>query len=142
MSLLALRPDFVSRHWEEIRDTISVALPPTGLTEGINLNKLLERILSGGMTCWCVIGKDKIVQGFVVTQISVDYATDTRNLLVYCVSGNFTGDVWSESFETLCTFAKAKDCKRIASFTPNKASLYMAAQLGFNVETRYVYKDI
>ncbi len=140
--LLALRPDFVSEHWDEIREELEKALPPVGICDGMSMNRILERILVGGLTCWCVAGSDKKIQGFLLTYVSEDYCTGTKTLILYASTGEFTADVWVDGVDVITKYAKYRECRRIGAYTSNRASLYMAKRFGANIDTRYFYLEV
>jgi hypothetical protein len=140
--LLAMRPDFVALHWDEIGNTIGAALPPTGLNEGMCMNKLLERILAGKVTCWTVTDVNKVIQGFLLTYISEDYCTEIKSLHLYALSGNFTGVEYEDAWKTLLIYAKSKGCRRISGMTAERLMIMRAKMFNWNVDYTYMYKEV
>lgn len=140
--LIELRPEFVAAHWDEIKSEVGKALPPVGLNTGMSMNRLLEHIMAGAVLCWAIVGSDKMVQGFLLTQFMEDYCTGTRSLLIYALAGNFTADVWERDAEQIYKFAQGTHCKLITAYTNNRAVLVEAGRLGFNIDYRFIYKEV
>ncbi|MFA5379675.1 MAG: hypothetical protein WC455_28210 [Dehalococcoidia bacterium] len=140
--LIELRPEFVAKHWEEIKVEIGKALPPTGINSGISMNKLLERVMVGAVVCWAAVGEDKVVQGFLMTQHIEDYCTGTRSLLLYALSGAFTQDVWDVAADQLYKYAKGTGCKFISAYTKERSVVIEAKGYGFDTDYRFIYKEV
>lgn len=140
--ILAMRPDFVAQHWDEIREVIGTALPPTGLNEGMSMNNVLETILSGGAVCWTGAGADNVIQGFLITTISTDYCTGIKSLHLYALAGNFTGDVYEEAWGIFIKYAKEKGCRRISGMSKDPMMLMRAKMFNWNTEWHYLYKEV
>lgn len=140
--ILAMRPDFVATHWNEIKETISPALPPTGITDGMSLNHVLETILSGNATCWVILGDDKIIQGFLITLVSIDYCTKTKSLHLYALAGNFTGTVYEDAWAVLINYARSIGCQRISGMTADPMMVSRAKMFNWDTSWRYMFKEV
>lgn len=140
--LIELRPEFVAKHWDEIKEQVGRALPPIGVNRGISMVRLLERIMAGFVICWAVVGEDKLVQGFLITEHLEDYCTGTRTLLLYALAGDFTQDVWASGAEQLLAYAKGTGCAYISAYTKNRAALMEARMLGFDTDYHFIYREV
>lgn len=140
--LIALRPDFVATHWEEIAHYVGQGLPPIGLNEGMAMNKVLERILTGNLTCWIVVSRDKVVEGVLLTCTSEDYTTGTKTLLLYALAGNLSDESWEDGYATLVKHARGHGCRLLGAYTENERVLEMSRKYNFNTDVRYIYLEV
>lgn len=140
--LIALRPEFVAAHWDEISSYVGTSLPPVGLNEGMALSRVLERILTGNLTCWLVVSKDKVVEGVLLTCTSEDFTTGTKTLLLYALAGDISDESWEEGYVTLVKHARAHMCRLLGAYTENERVLEMSRKYNFNTNVRYIFLEV
>ena len=140
--LVALRPEFVAKHWGEIGSEFGRAMPPVGINSGFAINVLLERILSGEVTVWIVTDSEGVVKGFIATIVTVDRCTDTKSLLIYILVGDLTIELWRDGSETLREYAKSRGCVFINGFCKNRGELVILKSLGADIEYRLVTWEV
>ncbi len=122
--LVKLLPDDITKHWDEISEAISKALPPfTKRTRG-RMNSILASLLSGKMHCWVVTEYNKdnditILYALATTEITIDPVSYTKNLLIFSLYAfqPVPFKLWEDGFDTLSKFAKVHECDNILAFT-------------------------
>jgi hypothetical protein len=131
----------VGNQWPRIKEAIEKSLPPIVGEGSDKLNRILEVLLTGEMQCWAAVRIDKVNPiGFVLTTISADYCSGTKNLLVYCVYAYETtiADDWVEGLQGLSKYAKSVGCSSITGFSDNEKILNIIHKFGGNTEYRFI----
>lgn len=140
--IIALRPDYVSEHWEEVSMYVKEAIPPIGINTGASMNIVLERILSGKIICWLLVNTQKIIEGFLLTCINEDFCTGAKTVLLYALAGDFSRESWIDGFFTIHTYAKGLGCKYIAAYSTNPTIINIAKSFNWNTDTKYIYLEV
>jgi len=141
--LTKLLPDQISSFWDVIRYAIENSLPPIAGESPDKMKKILMSLLSGKMQCWAsyeISEKRRILEGIVVTRISYDDASDTRNLLIYCLySYERVGySNWTSGLKTLVKFAESRNCERIIAYTSEPGVIELVKKLKGDVSYTFV----
>ena len=141
--LIKLLPDQVNRHWEPIRYALLVSLPPTARVD--RENNILKALLSGEMDAW-VATRDARPVGVLVTTLTMDGASETKNLLVYALASLdetiLPDDVWLEGIEQLRKYAESKGCHRIIGYTESSRIAQMIQKVGGQARYTFVSVDV
>ena len=140
--LTKLLPDQVSNFWDIIKYAIEESLPPIVGEHPDKMNHILSSILCGKTTCWASYRKEEektVFEGICLSKIIYDDASDTRNLLLYCVYGyeKTYDEAWQEAFLTVAKYAKSHNCNEVVAYT-DVPYLIEKAKL-FGGDTSYTY---
>jgi len=140
--LTKLMPDQISNFWDIIKYAIEESLPPTVDESSNKMNNILSALLCGKAQCWA--SYDKIedgnkFEGLVVTRITYDDVSDTKNLLIYCLYGYETVSKsnWLSGFKSLVKFAIGQGCNQIIGYSDVSLILKLVKHLGG--ETKYTF---
>jgi uncharacterized protein YbjQ (UPF0145 family) len=106
-----------------------VAVTPEGM------NKIFEAMLRDDMQTWVLSapeGGAQVVYAVLTTSVLVDPASNSRNLVIYSLSGykTITKALYEEGVEGLKEYAKAKGCASIIAYTSVPAVERIAMVLG------------
>ena len=149
--LVKLLPDQISRYWQVISHAIEVAAPPIVHCSPNRMNNILQALLEDRMQCWLITepNEDKGISilGLVVTTVTEDYCSGTKNLLVYALYSYsdrlIPKATWEDFYETLKKFGKSQGCCQIAGYTNNPAIIRIVRDiLKGNTEYRLVRLEI
>lgn len=140
--LTKLLPDQVSKFWDVIKYAIEESLPPIVGESPNKMNNILTSILVNKTNCWVSYhkkGENKVFEGVVLTRILYDDASETRNLLIYCIYGYENSKVssWTDALTALLKYSKKKRCAQIVAYTDNEKLLKMVSHL--NGISRYSF---
>ncbi len=140
--LTRLLPDQISQFWDVIKYAIEQSLPPIAGEGPDKMNKILTSLLSGRSDCWAsytVNGDQRRFEGIVITKITHDDVSDTKNLLIYCLYGYEMVDKssWTSGFKSLVKYASSQGCHRIIGYTDVPFITKTVEKLGG--ETRYTF---
>ena len=120
--LTRLLPDQISQYWDIIKYAVEQSLPPIAGEGPDKMNKILTSLISGESECWASYttdGEQRRFEGIVITKITLDDVSNTKNLLIYCLYGYEMVDKssWTSGFKSLVKYADSKDCHRIIGYT-------------------------
>lgn len=145
--LIRLTPDQISAGWDSISEGIFRVVPILADGTGeAGLNNILRQLMAEEMQVWFIFNdkEDKKVRGVLTTKVMEELGTRERYLRIYTLSGSkvFKDGLFEELHKSLISFAKEQGCGRLVAFS-NKADIVKAvAQLGYNVDTRVLSKEI
>jgi len=140
--LTKLMPDQISNFWDIIKYAIEESLPPIVGESPDKMNKILAALLCGKAQCWTSYDKtegENKFEGIVVTRVTYDDVSDTKNLLIYCLYGYETVNKsnWLSGFKTLVKFAIGQGCSQIVGYSDVPLILKMVERL--KGETKYTF---
>jgi len=139
--LVRFFPHQVAEHWESIlKEAIRAGLPPIAGESDEKMNNVLKNILIGNLQCWVsYLPESNIPNGVVCTKIAVDDISETRSLLIYCLSSfdKTMQETWESGIETLCKFGAGNGCEMGYAYSNVPGILNIARRLG--AETEYTY---
>jgi hypothetical protein len=140
--LTRLLPEQVAKFWDIIKYAVEQSLPPIAGDHPDKMNRILSSILSSKTECWASYRKENdttIFEGIAVTKIIYDEASDTRNLLLYCVYGYESVDKesWDEAFITLVKYAKSRNCNDVIAYSDIPEIIKRAKAVGG--EAKYTF---
>ncbi len=119
--LVRLLSENISDNWDVIRYSLSESIPPTIALNETVLNNILIALLAGEMHCWVSYKdwKNGEIEGVMTTQIIVDLASKTKNLLIYSAFAYNTTNkrTWIEGLEAVNRFADVFGCESIIGYT-------------------------
>lgn len=139
--LTKLLPDQISKFWTVISHAVQQSLPPTVGENPDKLNRILSAALAGKVDVWASYEKGDAnrFEGLVLTRILYDDASDTRNLLLYCVYGydKVSNESWANGFRALVKYANGIGCQQIIAYTDVPYLVELAKRLGG--EAKYTF---
>jgi len=140
--LTKLLPDQVAKFWDIIKYAVEESLPPIVGEHPDKINRILSSILCGKTDCWASYRKEEnntIFEGIALTRILFDDASNTRNLLLYCIYGYEKVDKssWDEDFMMLIKYAKAHKCNDIIAYSDIPEMIKRAIAIGG--EAKYTF---
>jgi hypothetical protein len=141
--LTKLLPDQISKFWPIIKYAVEESLPPTVGEHSDKMNRVLSAMLCGKLEVWALYKKKEDVVKFeaiLVTQFLYDEASNTKNLLLYCLYGYsvISQDSWSEGFEALYKYAKAEGCGEIVAYSANDNVIDEAKSFGADTSFTFI----
>ena len=133
--LTRLLPDQISKFWDVIKYAIEQSLPPIVGEHPDKMNRILSAALSGRVDVWASYEKleNSIrFEGIAVTKMIYDDASDTKNLLVYCMYGydKIDDNSWVRDLEAVARYAASKNCAQIIGYTDVPYIVELAKELG------------
>ena len=140
-------PDQIANFWDVIKYAVEESLPPIVGDHPDRMNRILASLLCGKTECWASYNKNESsirFEGIVLTKIIYDDASDTRNLLMYCLYGyeDVNKESWFEGVGILAKYAKSKKCSKITAYTEIPYMIDMAKMLGGEAKYTFVSFDI
>ena len=142
--LLKLLPEQVSKWWDELREGIELALPPTVGSRPDRMNVLLASILDGELTCWASYRKSldspSDLIAIVLTTFTFDYISGTKNLMIYCLYAikDTVPQDWADGVKDLSLVARSEKCNRIIGFTKLDYICKIVQSLGGDADQRFI----
>jgi len=139
-----MTPDQISTHWEELSKGFSRAIPPHAGGGTQLMVNLLENCISGRMQVWAWT-EGEVMQGAVLTTITTDPGTFTRNLYIYALyskEGRTPQSVWNEGYEVLGIFAKVNKCYAVTAFSDIEGMEGLTKLVGMKPFMTLYYKEI
>ena len=138
-----LLPEQVAKFWNVIKYAIEQSLPPTVGDHPDKMNRILSATLSGKILVWASYSNRKF-RGIVLTKTVYDDASDTKNLLVYCMYGyaGFSKDSWIEGLRSLTKYAESKGFSRIIAYTDVDDIVSIVNRLGGETRYRLISFDV
>jgi hypothetical protein len=145
--LTKLLPDQISNFWDVIKYSVEGSLPPIVGDHPDRMNRILSSLLCGKSECWASYNRqDKGIkfEGIVLTKMIYDDASDTRNLLIYCLYGyeDVNKESWLDGIKALTKYAKSKKCNQIIAYTEYGYLVNIAKSLGGNAKHTLVTFDV
>ena len=141
--LIKLTTDQIAELWDIIKYAIENSLPPIAGEGPDKINNIFESLLVGTHQCWMSYTMEeeevKKLQSIVVTTVTHDSASDTKNLLIYTMFGyRFISDKeWADGFKVLAKYAKSEKCQRIVAYSSEPRVIKMAELVGG--ESKYTF---
>lgn len=138
-----LIPEQISTFWPIIKYAIEESLPPLAGEHPDKMNRMLAAMLSGKLDVWISYKKEDMkFEAVLVTQFLYDDASNTMNLLLYCLYGYSTiaSDSWKEGLEAMYKYAKAKGCHSIIAYSANPDIIEKAKE--YKADTSYTFISI
>jgi len=141
--LVMLLPGQIPDRWEMIKFGVERALLPTVDVTPEVINNILMSLLDGSAQCWVeyrVEGEKSIVYGLLITTVTEDFLSGTRNLLIYALFGTRPIDdiIWVEGLETLTKFARFNRCKKVTAYSNVERIEEIVESLGGKVEWKFI----
>ncbi len=138
--IIRLEPEQISAFWDIFKFGIANSARTDLILNGDSLNNTLKNLLSGQSQAWLVFedtkeGRD--VLGIVVSYISIDSVSETRNLIIYALYGFKPADdsIWLDGIEKLRLFAEANRCQNLIGYTTSE--LLQSKLEKFNFKTTF-----
>lgn len=145
--LLQLTPNQVTAHWDEIKEHLQYALAPQMEVNEKALNRILRGLVSGTSQAWIIVGDEddcRTIYAMGLTCFSTEMATDTKNLLIYSLSGyrHIPENLWVGALAHIKAFAKSNGCFRVIAFTQVSRIVDIAKVVGGDTATRLIYWEV
>jgi len=145
--ILRLLPEQVSKFWDVIKYAVEESLPPIVGDHPDKINRILSSALSGKIEVWASYTKNEgalTLGGIALTKMLYDDASDTRNLLIYCIYGygDISNDIWIKGFETLAKYAKSRKCLQMIAYSNLPNIISLAKRLGGETDYTFISFDL
>jgi len=136
MALTKMSDEEVGENWHIIRRAIKNSALPTADTGEDKMKNILDALLRGFAVCW-VDGKASAPTTVIVTSISEEEISGTKNLLIYCAHAflRLDSSVYLDMVRTLGSYAKGVQCDNVIAYVHNKKLVKLLKQYG--AETNY-----
>lgn len=141
--LTKLLPDQIAKFWHIIKYAVEESLPPTVGEHPDKLNRILAACLDGDLEVWASYQRnveETLFEGIVVTMMTVDRASNTKNLLIYCLYGyvDVSPSSWIDGFQALTKYARSKGCSRVVGYTSVPFIIDKVKELGGEAEYTFI----
>lgn len=134
MQLIKLLPEQVMNHWDQIRASMELALPPHVVQDSDSMLQVQQQLLVGELECWLAIEdlKSNVIYGIMTTQFVFDQISNCKNLLVYSITtiAEHPQEMWEFATEKMLNYARAKECHNIIAYSNNAHMISIAERLG------------
>lgn len=142
-----LTPEQVTNLWEDIKEHLIASLPPSVSRNAKALNRILEAHIKDTVQTWTIyeqVEDRKVLYGLITTAFSNDFASDTKSLIIYGLTGyrNITEELYLNGFETMKQFAKEQGCKFIIAYSKVPRVVQVSKVLGANVDTTFIQWEV
>jgi len=141
--LTKLLPDQVAKFWPIIKYAVEESLPPIVGEHPDKMNRILSAALRGDLDVWASYDREyNKFEAILITQFLYDDASNTKNLLLYCLYGyeSINPSSWTDGFEALTKYAKEKKCNSMIAYTANPKVVELAKSYG--LDTMYTFLSI
>ena len=138
--LVKLLPANIAEYWDIIKYAAENSLPPIVWENQNTMNNILESLLSDRMQCWVSYKEEgHKIDGVVITTVSEDLASGSKNLLIYCLYafGDTDKDTWVEGWTALSKYGKSLGCHRMVAYTEEPKMVQITWKLGG--DARYTF---
>lgn len=141
--LTKLLPDQIAKFWDIIKYALDESLPLIVIRNNDTMNNILASLLNGSLQCWVSYEKSEekgTINGLIITTIAIDFASKTKNLLVYAAYAYKNNDlsVWKTGYETLAKWAKFRNCSNITAYSDNLRVIKLAKLLSGDVSQTFI----
>lgn len=136
--LVKFLPEQVANHWEEIKAAIKISAVDLG-EDPEEMNRILDKILYGSMTCWISVDSStKRFDGVLTTTILDDDIKGCKNVLIYSLTslGNTSMESWNEALKTLQDYTKGLGAKRLIAYSKEPLICRFVQSIGGNCDFR------
>jgi len=145
--LTRLIPEQVSKFWDIIKFAVEESLPPIVGDHPDKMNRILSAALSSKIEVWVSYVKGEEAnkfEGVVLTKTLYDNASDTKNLLIYCIYGyEEVGDSsWFGGIDKLAMYAKSRGCSQIIAYTDSPYIVKIVKRLGGEADYTFCSFDV
>jgi len=143
--LVKLTADQIANMWDVLKFGIENSLPPIAGEGPDKINNIFEALLSGGYDCWISFQRDEEerklkLESMVVTTITLDNASKTKNFLIYTMYGfrPISDEEWRKGFLVLAKYAKAKNCNRVVAYSSEPRILDIVQKTGGDISYSFI----
>jgi hypothetical protein len=107
------------------------------------MNRVLSAMLCGKLEVWISYKRnenDTKIEAVLVTQFLYDEASNTKNLLLYCLYGYsvISNESWAEGFEAISKYAKAEGCSEVLAYSANEDVVSMSKKFGADTSFTFI----
>lgn len=133
--LVRLSEEVIGKRWDIIKWAIKSSAVPTADTNEKKLSNIQKALLSGQACCW-IEGDDKSPRTLVITNISIEEVSKTKNLLVYCAHGFriAKSEDYVKMVKGIYAYAMGCDCDNIIMYVSNPKIVRMLKSYGAQVD--------
>jgi len=134
--LTKISDEQISANWHIIRLAIKNSALPTADTGEGKMRNILKSLLTGQAVCW-VDGKPSKPRTVIVTSVSIEGISDTKNLLIYCAHAflKAPSEDYVEMVHEIGEYARRLKCDNIIAYVWNPKMLALLKKHG--AETNY-----
>lgn len=141
--LTKLLPDQIAKFWPTIKFAVEGSLPPAVGEHSDRMNRILSAALCGKLEVWASYRKNEDgvkLEAILVTQFLYDEASNTKNLLLYCLYGYslISNESWADGFEAIYKYAKAEGCSEVVAYSANEDVVKIAKGFGADISFTFI----
>jgi hypothetical protein len=110
----------VGERWNVIKAALKLSALPTADTSEEKMINMLKALLDGHALCW-MTGNGRSPRTIVVTTLSIEEISQTKNLLIYCAHGfvKERPDQYIDLLKSIKDYAEKNGCDNIISYVWN-----------------------
>lgn len=134
--LVRLSGEAISKHWDVIKIAVKASSMPTADTNEDKMANVQRSLLEGKACCW-VEGTEGNPRTLVITTLSIEDISKTKNLIIYCAHGFqlATSKDYVSMVKGLYKYALGCNCDNVLMYVWNDKLLKMLKKYG--AETNY-----
>jgi len=145
--LTRLLPDQIANFWDIIKYAVEQSLPPIVGESPDKMDRILSACLSGKIQVWASYRREEegtVFEGICLTKIIYDDASNTKNLLLYCIYGyeSTLEEAWMHAFRAVSKYAKKHGCNDIVGYTNVDYLIEKAALFGGDAKYTFISFNI
>ena len=145
--LVKLTNNQISRYWNDIKAHLAYTLSPHMETSGEAFNKVLENLLLDKSQAWVIAGEGEdvaTIYAMIITTFTLEETTDTKNLLIYSLSGyHFIPDnLWKDGMNKIMAYARGNKCFKVITYTKVKRIIDVAKSLGADTSVTLISWEV
>ena len=136
MALMRMSDEEVGQNWHIVRRAIKNSALPTADTGEGKMKNILNSLLRGFSICW-YDGRVDAPTTVIITSISEEEISGTKNLLIYCAHAfmRLDSDNYVSMVRTIGQYARGLSCDNVIAYVHNKKLVKLLEKYG--AETNY-----
>lgn len=135
--LVRMSGEQVGKAWPIIKAAVKASALPTADTNENKMKNVLRALLSGRAICW-IDGAIEKPRTIIITTITLEEVSLTKNLLVYCAHGfhRASSQDYIKMVKDIGSYAKIQQCDNIIAYVWNGRLVDLFKKYG--AEANYV----
>lgn len=126
-----LTGDEIGKNWLIIKSALKLSAMPMADTDDEKLTNILKALLDGRALCW-MTGNTRKPRTIVITAMSIEEVSGTRNMLIYCAHGfeKEKPQQYLDILNGISEFAKSRKCDNILCYVWNDKMVELLKEYG------------
>ncbi len=145
--LKRLENNQVTKYWSDIKAHLIYTMTPQMEVTDEALSNVLENILKGNSQVWLILGEGKDaskVHAMGITTFTIEETTNTKNLLIYSLSGyrHVPEELWKDAIVKMKAYARGNKCYKVIAYTQVDRIINIAKGLGADTSVTLISWEV